>query len=317
MTIVFHEIPEFLKPYLEVPCLLRLKDVGMNCGMNYTSFPLFKNLPFYSRYDHSLRTALAAASFTDDHKVILAALFHDVATPVFAHTIDFLQGDHEKQNATEEGTHEILAHDRKLVSLLALEGLKVTDIDDYHRYPLCDNDTPRLSCDRLEYTIDNAYYYGFATKELLQACFDDLYLGLNEDGIEELSFAHEDLALTFGLLSIKCGLVYCSDEDRYGMETLAMLVKEALLNKVLTRASLYTTETNVINKIKKAYPTQWQAYTSTCALEENPQSGLIVSSKKRYITPLVDGKRLNHPAYKKALDKLLNKRFDRLLAAKK
>ena len=34
----------------------------------------------------------------------VAALLHDIATPVFAHVIDFLNNDYEKQESTEAET---------------------------------------------------------------------------------------------------------------------------------------------------------------------------------------------------------------------
>ena len=42
---IYHEeIPDFLLDYLRLPILERLKQVGMNCGCEYTSFPQFKIL---------------------------------------------------------------------------------------------------------------------------------------------------------------------------------------------------------------------------------------------------------------------------------
>lgn len=42
---IYHvEIPDFLRDYMLLPILERLKQVGMNCGCEYTSFPQFKIL---------------------------------------------------------------------------------------------------------------------------------------------------------------------------------------------------------------------------------------------------------------------------------
>ena len=35
------EIPEFLRRLAETPPMARLRQVGMNCGCEYTSFPSF------------------------------------------------------------------------------------------------------------------------------------------------------------------------------------------------------------------------------------------------------------------------------------
>ena len=43
-------IPDFIKSLAEAPAMQRLKDVGMHCGCEYTSFPMFEELDNYSRY---------------------------------------------------------------------------------------------------------------------------------------------------------------------------------------------------------------------------------------------------------------------------
>ncbi|MFQ7170738.1 MAG: hypothetical protein ACLRQF_00675 [Thomasclavelia ramosa] len=76
----------------------RLKDIGMNCGMEYTQFQTFKNSFGVSRYDHSIGFFLITYHFTHDKHATVAALLHDIATPVFAHVIDFLNNDYENKS---------------------------------------------------------------------------------------------------------------------------------------------------------------------------------------------------------------------------
>ena len=82
------EIPEFIHAFAETSAVRRLMGVGMNCGCEYTSFSRFEGLDAYSRYDHSLGVALIIWHFTHDIAQSVAGLFHDVATPVFAHVVD-------------------------------------------------------------------------------------------------------------------------------------------------------------------------------------------------------------------------------------
>ena len=98
---IYHgEIPGFLREVAETEVMQRLKHVGMNCGCEYTSFPLFQGCGPYSRFDHSMGTALIVWHFTVDRTQAMAGLLHDIATPVFAHVIDFLRG-REKGSAPE------------------------------------------------------------------------------------------------------------------------------------------------------------------------------------------------------------------------
>ena len=45
------------------------------------------------------------------------------------------------------------------MTLLNRDNIKVEEVDNYHLYPIADNDTPKLSADRLEYTFANGLYF--------------------------------------------------------------------------------------------------------------------------------------------------------------
>ena len=150
-SIYHHEIPEFLEPYLETEAMQRLKLIDMNCGMNYTSYPRFKKIEAYSRFHHSLGCALIVWHFTHDRVQSLAALFHDIATPAFSHVVDFVYGDYENQETTEDRTAMMIRNDPGIMSQLKLEGIDAELVSDYHLYPIADNASPRLCADRLEY----------------------------------------------------------------------------------------------------------------------------------------------------------------------
>ena len=66
----------------------------------YTAFPQFADIDSYSRYDHSIGVALIIWHFTHDRKQAIAGLLHDVASPVFAHVVDFMHGDYLTQEST-------------------------------------------------------------------------------------------------------------------------------------------------------------------------------------------------------------------------
>ena len=118
LKIYHHKIPSFLVPFFKSEELNRIDEVGMHCGMEYTSFPFYKDFDKYSRFEHSLGVALIVYHFTHDEKMTLAGLFHDIATPSFAHVIDFLKGDHDKQEATEERTSLLIKSKRSPTKLL-------------------------------------------------------------------------------------------------------------------------------------------------------------------------------------------------------
>lgn len=292
---IYHpELPAFLAPFLALPELERLRRVGMNCGCEYTSFPRFVGLPESSRYHHSLGAALITWHFTGEKAPTLAALFHDIATPVFAHTVDFLRGDYLTQEATEDGTGEMLRRSGALSKLLAPFGLTVEDVEDYHQYPVADNDSPRLSADRLEYTMRNILHYRFGSLDDLRRFYGDLRVTA-ESGVPELAFEKFDTAREFAFAALGCSEIYVSPEDRYAMQRLSELLKQAIARGVLAPEDLYGVEPDVIKKLE-ADPETARAWSDYCALHEMiadasaPRSDRrVIRAKKRCIDPWVTG----------------------------
>jgi len=285
-------MPEFLYTAAQVPALQRLKDVGMHCGCQYTDLPVFRGLAPYSRFDHSLGVARILWDFTEDPQQALTGLFHDAATPVFSHVVDFLNGDHLTQESTEEGLQTILKN----------HGIAAVP----SRYPLADCPSPRLCADRLEYTLSNGIHYDFCAD--VQKMYDDLTVGVNEDGVEELVFTSPQTALDFAEMALACGKVYVCDEDRYAMERLSRILRKALEENIITRQDLYTTEPQVIEKLPAE---DWQRF---CRLKRvfrvdiPGEFSYRVPAKKRCIDPLIaDQGRVSEifPEFKEQVEEFL------------
>ena len=197
------QTPELLRKLCETPDMQRLRHIGMNCGCEYTSFKRFRRLRDYSRYDHSLGTARIVWHFTQDPVQSSAALFHDIATPTFAHSVDFMRGDHLKQEATEASTERVIRESEEICSILREYEIPVEDVLDYHRYPIADNDAPRLSADRLEYTLGNLENYRLRPVTALKLYYSALCVTQNEEGVSELAFSDAASAIDFGFDALK------------------------------------------------------------------------------------------------------------------
>lgn len=145
--------PEFLNDYINTKEMQRLGYISVSCGTIYSKL---YDLGYYSSLSHSIGVALIIWHFTHDKKETLAGLFHDIATPVFKHTIDFLNGDYMKQETTEKLTAKIIKNSTQIRALLKRDKIRLKEVVDYHIYPIADNEIPKLSADRLEYTMSNA-----------------------------------------------------------------------------------------------------------------------------------------------------------------
>lgn len=291
LNIYHEEIPSFLHPYLASDAMQRLKGIDMNCGVNYTSFPLFAVKESYSRYEHSLGTALIAWHFTADRRQALAALFHDIASPAFSHAVDFLYGDHLRQEATEEKTLPFILNDEGIMTQLKEDGIAVSEVSDYHMYPVCDNDSPQLSADRLEYTCGNMIRFGISSLDKVREMYDDLTITDNEEGKDELAFQNIPQAVCFTGGALACGRIYSGSGHRFAMESLARILRRAMAAGILSEEDLYVSEAHVISRLENSMlQNDYASYTRLKAAREvmtETNECLKVAAKKRYIDPLV------------------------------
>ncbi len=295
-TIYENQMPGFLRPFLVSPALRRLSGVGMNCGCEYTAFPLFRRVLPYSRLDHSVGAALIAWHMSGEEVPALAALFHDIAAPVFAHVIDFVKGDYVNQETTEADTARRIREDPVLPYLLSESGISLHQVEEDRLYPLVNNETPRLCADRLEYTLGNLLHFGICTSDEIRKVYEALTLTRAEDGKEELAFRDRETAAQFARLALRCSRIYVSDEDRYAMQSLAELIRLAMEKGVLREEDLWITEESVIRKIREEgeLRVEWEAFTSLSRTERAQQPDerpgwRQISAKKRWIDPLVAG----------------------------
>ena len=218
------EFPEWLNEYINTEALLKQQYISVTCGTIYSD--LFESNFFYSSLDHSIAVALIIWHFTHDKKQTLSGLFHDIATPVFKHSVDFLNRDYMTQEPTEDLTTSIISNSEDIMNLLKRDNIEISEVDDYHIYPIADNDTPKLSSDRLEYSLSNALFtYELADLEKIKEIYYDLIIEKNEDGIDEISFKTKKIARDFVRLTSKLSVIYREDRTRYSMQLIADIVK--------------------------------------------------------------------------------------------
>ncbi len=230
--------PVFLEKYLSLPLLKRLDGVGLLCGTDWT--PLYHNQFFYSRLDHSIGTALILWNFTHDKAVTIAGLLHDVSTPAFSHVGDFRRGDVLQQEATEDGNRQLVDTDAALNMLLLNDGLDARAVDDYHRYPLADNELPGLCADRLEYMFPSGMILnGSWDMESFKKAYADIIVCMNEAGQPELGFADVQTAEDYCRRCCDVGLVLQHNENKLALSLMGKILDSALACRIIKEADVY------------------------------------------------------------------------------
>lgn len=294
------EFPEWLLEYINTPEILRLDGIGQSCGTLYTK--VYNDKYFYSVLTHSIGVALIIWNFTHDRKQTISGLFHDIATPVFKHCIDFMSGDSEKQETTEERTEQMIKDSKSIMRLLERDNIKIEEVSDYQIYPIADNNTPRLSADRLEYTLSGGLYQikVFDIKSI-EKYYNNIVILKNEDGTPELGFKDRKICQDFIHDISNLWPRWIEDEDKLCMQFIADIVKSMNIKGYITIDDLYNLSEKEVMQliktcddsyIKNAFSNFQSATRNSVYKKDVPKKDIYcttVKGKKRYINPLVIG----------------------------
>lgn len=291
--------PLWLNDYINTKELLKQQYISVTCGTIYSD--LFESKFFFSSLDHSIAVALIIWHFTHDKIQTLSGLFHDIATPVFKHCIDFLNKDYMTQESTENMTTDIIKNSSEIMDLLNRDNIKLEEVCDYHMYPIADNDTPKLSADRLEYSLSNAFFtYDLCDFKNINQIYNDIVVAKNEDNIEELSFKTIAIATEFVKYTSELSIIYRENRTRYSMQLLADIIKKLNDEKIITVDDLYNKkESDIISIIEKSKYSKcfdiWRNAKKIYSCKTIPGNVYYVhhGAKIRYIDPLINGKRIS------------------------
>lgn len=298
--------PEFLEKYLALPMLQRLKGIGLLCGTDWTE--LYRNRFYYSRFDHSVGVALIVWHFTHDKAQTIAGLLHDVSTPVFSHVSDFRKGDALTQTATEEENESIIRKDKALLKLLQQDGLTVEQIEDYHKYPVADNEIPQLSADRLEYMFPSGMALdGTWDLASIANAYNDIEILQNEEGAPELGFKTLEIAVDYCRRFCMIGHILQLNENKLTLHLLGQVMNLAVETDVLQEEDFMTkSEAEIMEKLEtfcncvgddknkirlyklyKTFRTMTKIEHTDKKLNEDDYFCVNLKVKQRFINPLV------------------------------
>ena len=325
LKILSPEFPKWLLEYIYTPEMLRLDGIGNACGTGYAK--IYNDRYFYSTLTHSVAVALIIWNFTKNKKQTISGLLHDIASPTFRHCIDFMNGDSENQESTEERTERIIRNSKQLMHLLERDNVKVEEVSNYHIYPIADNDIPRLNADRLEYTLSGGICQVKVFElEHIKRYYNNIIILKNEDGIEELAFEDINICESFIHDISKLWPRFIEDEDRLCMQFIADILKSMMIKNYITIDDLYKfSEHEVIqlikncedNYIKNAFRNFEHATRDLVYKSDIPNNGIYCTSvkgKKRYINPLVS---INNKVCRiKDISPIANNDINKLLSMK-
>lgn len=291
------EIPEWLKKYLSLDIMERLKDISLLCGMEYASKDIYDFKLYVSRYDHSLSTALITWKLTQDKTQTLGALFHDISSPAFSHVIDYMNKDFINQESTEGYTEKIILSSSKALEYFKEDQVNVDDVINFKKFSVVDLKRPSICADRLENVISsNMGWSGELSLEDATFIVKNITLEINEDDVPEIAFTNEEACKLYLKANNTINRLVHTKEDIYMMEFLGSILKQCINYGFFTYQDLYfKTEHEIIDIIDSnvdydfELQNKWLYFKTVTKIPVSYQPPEI---KDRCINPLVNGKRL-------------------------
>lgn len=321
-SILSEDFPEFLNDYIYTAEMQKLDGINQICGGYWRKENIYEDM--YSVLKHSVGVALIIWNFTHDKKQTIAGLLHDISSPAFKHCIDFLNGDAEKQESTEEQTLEVIKNSKEIMSLLKRDKIDLEEVSDYKIYPIADNEIPKLSADRLEYTFMNGIYYKKVWDlSEIKDIYKDILIIKNEEGIPELGFKSIEKAEKFVNGASELWYLWIRSEDTITMYFFADIIEKLYKEKYITKKDLYElSEQEIINIIKNCPDKklsnlfkEFMECNSFVDCEEYKKDTFCVSRKvkRRYINPITANGRIYDVSNmaKEKIDNYINMKISR------
>lgn len=301
------DFPDFLNDFINLPIMKRLEGIGLLCGTDWT--PLYKNRFYYSRLDHSIGVALIIWNFTKNKAQTIAGLLHDISTPVFSHVSDFRKGDALTQTITELSTSAIISQDKELQKALLKNGLSINQVDNYHIYPIADNEIPNLSADRLEYMFPSgAALEGSWSLPEIAETYSDIAVFFTQRGQANLGFKNVPIALNYCKKFCMTGHVLQLNENKLTLQLLGKIMNLAEEKGILCEEDfMKLSEKQIIEKLElvtmgtgkdeipsnslyfllKTFRNMTQIEHTQSCLSPLTHFSVSLPVKQRYINPLV------------------------------
>ncbi|MDD2434759.1 MAG: hypothetical protein PHO63_00710 [Bacilli bacterium] len=292
------DYPSFIDKYINLDELQRLKGVGQFCGVDYNSLAMHNTKYWYSRLDHSVACALIVWHLTNNKTQTLGALFHDVGTPAFAHSIDYMYRDYVKQESSEKSTDEIIKNSTLIKKFLKSDKVSYDDVINIDRFPIVESERPKICVDRLDGILSTGLVWGkFWSLDDIKHIYKSLVILKNSDNQDEIGFDNLSTGEYFYKGAYKYSMLLQLNEDKLSMQLTGDVMKMAIDYQVITIDDLYQlSERDIIQRIKDSDNEMvryvWSKFENLTKVEKTnlkpvDKYYISIDCKKRNVNPLI------------------------------
>jgi len=263
---------------IENPSVQRLK------GINQMGAPdKWFGREGFSRYDHSIGTMLFLRRNGATLEEQIAGLVHDITHTTFSHLIDWIYGDAKKENFQDDSHAFYVKKRTNLIEIVKKYKLPEKCVLHPEKYNLLEKPAPDICADRLDYSLrEIRLNYPLEIAEFLSHSLvrvDDKFVF---DGV--------DSAYAF-----YCGYNALQEDSWASPHTLGVYhllstaLKTAIDDKLLNFDDFYTTDDEVIQKLRTSSNSKIQLILETLdngfEAEYSDDAPLRLHKKFRYVNP--------------------------------
>lgn len=235
---------------LASPTLQRLKGVDQfGYLLGYAIVPVggFPGGPV-SRFEHSVGVYLLLRKYGASLEEQIAGLLHDVSHAVFSHGVDYAlrDGEDAAKQSHQDDIFEAFVGDSDLPGILKKFGLDVDYILDENNFPLKEKKLPDLCADRIDYFLRDSVDIGVMDNKTAENFLEHLHTENDVWFFDNLEIAKKCVEL-FSEINRK---YYCAFDDGKMFAAVGGCLKYAMEKGYLTKDDLFTTDDEVVAKIK-------------------------------------------------------------------
>lgn len=265
--------------------LQRLKNISQ-VGYFESFFPG----SYHTRFEHSVGDYYLLKHFKASLEEQIAGLIHDVSHSAFSHCIDYIGTLEGQKNQThQDSIFENFVKNSEIPSILQKHSLDLEYILDDSHFPLKETNIPDLCTDRMDYILRAGVIYKVIGTKEVQYFMDNITA---TEG--KWIFKNYESALWFAEFFSKISDVYFSNiQSAVMLSTVGAYLKRGLEKKYITMDDIYTTDTEVLEKMKPFHATDadlqllFERMNNKIAYENNPQDYTAhVFCKSRVVDPL-------------------------------
>lgn len=262
--------PSILTELIATKVVQRLKKI-------HQGGPIFLINPIanQTRFEHSLGVMILIQKLGGSIKDQIAGLLHDIPHTAFSHLIDYVL-EIEEEDYHEKRYEEVLL-DAEIVQVLKKHGYSVKDFLDLEQYPILEYPLPKLSADRIDYTLRDLFQIGRIAQEEIDWFLRGLQVCDGRVVVSNIEFG-QWFKKQYQILVTE---YFGAAENVEINIIMKKIIQECLTKNILEEKDFFQDDFYVINKINQSFNLQDRIFE----IKDQGIDMMTLKTKKRIIDP--------------------------------